>query len=123
MKKSVLDKIFSVLLVGTIIDAIFVGALVFILTLDPIQTLKAFVGAEIVFFLRAIGIRKIIKDRILSKLTQISAGMKEVSMGNLDYKINIEKSGDELEELTESFERMRISMKAIMDKLEKGELR
>jgi methyl-accepting chemotaxis protein len=123
MKKSVLDKIFSVLLVGSIIDAIFVGLLVFILTFDPMQALKAFVAAELVFFLRVLGIRKIIKDRILSKLTRISAGMKEVSMGNLDYKIDVEKTGDELEELTESFERMRISMKTIINKLEKGEVK
>ncbi|MBX0312541.1 MAG: HAMP domain-containing protein [Sulfurihydrogenibium sp.] len=122
MKKSVLDKIFSILLVGSIIDAIFVGALAFILTLDFTQSLKAFIGAEIVFLLRAVGVRKIIKDRILSKLTQISEGMKEVSMGNLNYEIKVEKTGDELEELVESFERMRISLKAIMEKLEKGEL-
>ena len=122
MRKSVLDRIFSVLLAGSIIDAIFVGLLVLILTFDSIQALKAFVAAELIFFLRVLTIRKIIKDRILSKLTQISTAMKEVSMGNLDHKVDVEKTGDELEELTESFERMRISMKTIMDKLEKGEL-
>jgi nitrogen fixation/metabolism regulation signal transduction histidine kinase len=48
--------------------------------------------------------------------------MQEVSMGNLDYEIKVEKTGDELEELAESFERMRIGLKTIVEKLEKCEL-
>jgi len=121
MKKSVLDKISIVVLVGSAIDAIFVALLVFFLTSDPIKSLIAFVGSLIVFLIRAFTIRKIIGDRIVKKLRVVSQAMQEVSMGNLDYEIKIEKTGDELEELAESFERMRISLKTIMEKLEKGE--
>ena len=121
MKKSVLDKISIVVLVGSAIDAIFVALLVFFLTSDPIKSLIAFVGSLIVFLIRAFTIRKIIGDRIVKKLRVVSQAMQEVSMGNLDYEIKIEKTGDELEELAESFERMRIRLKTIMEKLEKGE--
>lgn len=122
MKKSVLDKIFLIILGGSLIGAIFVGVLAFFLTSDPIKSLIAFIGSLIVFLVIVFGIRKVIDDTIVKKLRVISRAMQEVSTGNLDYEIKIEKTGDELEELAESFERMRISLKTIMEKLEKGEL-
>jgi HAMP domain-containing protein len=118
----VLDKIFLIVLVGSIIDAIFVAALVFLLTFEPSKSLIALIGSQIVFLIRAFGIRKIVDNTIIKKLRVVSHAMQEVSMGNLDYEIKVEKTGDELEELAESFERMRISLKTIMEKLEKGEL-
>jgi HAMP domain-containing protein len=122
MKKSVLDKIFLIVLGGSFIDAVFVALLVFFLTFELSKSLIALIGSLIVFLIRAFGIRKIINEVIVKKLRIVSHAMQEVSMGNLDYEIKIEKTGDELEELAESFERMRISLKTIMEKLEKGEL-
>jgi len=122
MKKSVLDKIFLIVLGGSFIGAIFVAVLVFFLTSEFSKSLIALIGSQILFLIPVFGIRKIIGDIIIKKLRIVSQAMQEVSMGNLDYEIKVEKTGDELEELAESFERMRISIKTIMEKLEKGEL-
>ncbi|EEP60824.1 HAMP domain-containing protein [Sulfurihydrogenibium yellowstonense] len=122
MKKSVLDKIFLIVLGGSFIGAIFVAVLVFFLTSELYKSLIALIGSQILFLIPVFGIRKIIGDIIVKKLRVVSQAMQEVSMGNLDYEIKVEKTGDELEELAESFERMRISLKTIMEKLEKGEL-
>jgi HAMP domain. len=122
MKKSVLDKIFLIVLGGSFIGAIFVAVLVFFLTSELYKSLIALIGSQILFLVPVFGIRKIIDDTIVKKLRVVSQAMQEVSMGNLDYEIKVEKTGDELEELAESFERMRISLKTIMEKLEKGEL-
>ncbi|WP_299229496.1 HAMP domain-containing protein [Sulfurihydrogenibium sp.] len=121
MTKSVLDKIFLIVLGGSFIGAIFVAVLVFFLTSELYKSLIALIGSQILFLIPVFGIRKIIDDTIVKKLRIVSQAMQEVSMGNLDYEIKIEKTGDELEELAESFERMRISLKTIMEKLEKGE--
>jgi methyl-accepting chemotaxis protein len=114
----VLDKIFFIVLGGSFIGAIFVAILVFFLTSELHKSLIVL----ILFLIPVFGIRKIIDDIIVKKLKVVSRAMQEVSMGNLDYEIKVEKTGDELEELAESFERMRISLKTIMEKLEKGEL-
>lgn len=122
MKKSVLDRIFFVVLGGSFIGALLVGVLVFFLTSNPINALISIIGSQILFLIPIFLIMKMIKENIIKKLISISHAMKEVSMGNLDYEIKVEKTGDELEELADSFERMRLSMKTIMEKLEKGEL-
>ncbi|WP_299238572.1 HAMP domain-containing protein [Sulfurihydrogenibium sp.] len=122
MKKSVLEKIFLIILGGSFIGAIFVAVLVFFLTSELYKSLIALIGSQILFLIPVFGIIKMINNTIVKKLRIVSQAMKEVSMGNLDYEIKIEKTGDELEELAESFERMRISLKTIMEKLEKGEL-
>lgn len=122
MKKSVLNKIFYIVLGGFFIGTILIGALVFFLTLDLIKTLIFIVASQILFLIPVFFIRKMIEKNIIKKLRVISHAMKEVSMGNLDYEVKVEKTGDELEELADSFERMRLSMKTIMEKLEKDEL-
>ncbi|MEZ0323607.1 MAG: HAMP domain-containing protein [Hydrogenothermaceae bacterium] len=123
---SVLNKIFLIVLGGSFIGAIFVGAIVFVLfSSDPDILRKALISivvSQIMFLIPVFGIRIFVEKIVISKLREVSKGMNEVSMGNLDYEIKVEKTGDELEELADSFERMRISMRTIMEKLEKGEL-
>jgi HAMP domain-containing protein len=118
----VLGKISLVILGGSFIGAIFSAVLVFFLTSELDKSFKTLIGSQILFLIPVFGIRKIIDNIIVKKLKVVSRAMQEVSMGNLDYEIKVEKTGDELEELAESFERMRISLKTIMEKLEGGEL-
>jgi methyl-accepting chemotaxis protein len=122
MKKSVSDKIFLIVLGGSFIGSTYVAVLVFFLTSELSKSLIALIGSQILSLILVFGIRKVVDEVIVKKLRIVSHAMQEVSMGNLDYEIKIEKTGDELEELAESFERMRISLKTIMEKLEKGEL-
>lgn len=126
-KHSVLNKITVIIVAGSFIGAVFVGVMVFVL-LSPYDSLalqKAIISTfviQLVFFIPIYLIRMLIDKMIVSRLNAISKAMDEISMGNLDYEIKVEKSGDELEQLAEAFERMRLSMKTIMEKLEKGEL-
>jgi len=127
-RKSISQKIFMIVLGGSFVGSLFVGGLVyFILASSNVQDalVKAVISviiSQIMFLIPVFGIKKIIDDKIVSKLKTVVNGMHEVSMGNLDYEIYVEKTGDELEELAEFFDRMRMSIKAIMEKLEKGEL-
>jgi nitrate/nitrite-specific signal transduction histidine kinase len=127
-RKSISQKIFMIVLVGSFAGSLFVGGLVyFMLASSNVQDalVKAVISviiSQIMSLILVFGIKKIIDDKIVSKLKTVVNGMHEVSMGNLDYEIYVEKTGDELEELAESFDRMRMSIKAIMEKLEKGEL-
>lgn len=127
-RKSISQKIFMIVLGGSFVGSLFVGGLVYFM-LASLNVQDALVKAvisviisQIMFLIPVFGIKKIIDDKIVSKLKTVVNGMHEVSMGNLDYEIYVEKTGDELEELAESFDRMRMSIKAIMEKLEKGEL-
>lgn len=127
-RKSISQKIFMIVLGGSSVGSLFVGGLVyFMLASSNVQDalVKAVISviiSQIMFLIPVFGIKKIIDDKIVSKLKTVVNGMHEVSMGNLDYEIYVEKTGDELEELAESFDRIRMSIKAIMEKLEKGEL-
>lgn len=127
-RKSISQKIFMIVLGGSFVGSLFVGGLVyFMLASSNVQDalVKAVISviiSQIMFLIPVFGIKKIIDYKIVSKLKTVVNGMHEVSMGNLDYEIYVEKTGDELEELAESFDRMRMSIKAIMEKLEKGEL-
>lgn len=126
-KGSVLNKISIIVLSGSVIGAVFVGVIIYVLLspYDPSALKKTIIYTiitQLLFLLPVYMIRVLIDKTIVSKLGAISKAMNEISMGNLDYEIKVEKTGDELEELADSFERMRISMKTIMEKLEKGEL-
>jgi HAMP domain-containing protein len=118
----VLGKISLVVLGGSFIGAIFAAVIVFFLTSDLKKSFIVLIGSQILFLIPVFGIIKIIDGIIVEKLRVVSRAMQEVSMGNLDYEIEVEETGDELEELAESFERMRISLKTIIEKLEEGEL-
>ncbi len=122
MKKSVLRKIFLVVLGVSFIGSTYVAIIVFFLTSDLYKFFIALIGTQILFLIPVFEIIKAVDKAIVKKLRTVSQAMKEVSMGNLDYEIKVERTGDELEELAESFERMRVSLKTIMEKLEKGEL-
>ena len=126
-KNSVLNKISMIVFIGSIVGAIFVGVLVYFLLIsagDPSALNKAVISTiviEIAFLIPVYMIRVLIDKYIISKLKEIEKALDEVSMGNLDYEVKVE-GDDELAQLADAFERMRISLKTIMEKLEKGEL-
>ena len=126
-KKSVLTTISLIVLGGSIIGSLFVGILVYFLLISSgvsdalLKAVLSTVIIQIAFLIPVFLIRAMIDKYIVSKIKDVSKALREVSTGNLDYEIKIE-GNDELTELAESFERMRISMKTIMEKLEEGEL-
>ncbi|WP_457642536.1 HAMP domain-containing protein [Persephonella sp.] len=126
-KSSVLNQISLIVLAGSFAGAIFVGILVYFpLTSaeDPEAGKKsafAAVLSQIVFLALVYIIRITIDKIIISKIKNITKAMDEVSMGNLDVEVKA-TGNNELSDLAESFERMRISMKTIIEKLEKEKL-
>lgn len=126
-KNSVLNKISFIVLGGAIVGAVFVGVFVYFLLAsigDPDAVSKALMSIIIMgiaFLLPVYMIRVLIDKFIVQKIKKVEEALHEVSLGNLDHEVKIE-GNDELAELAEAFERMRISLKTIMEKLEKGEL-
>ncbi|WP_029521930.1 HAMP domain-containing protein [Persephonella sp. KM09-Lau-8] len=126
-RKSVLNEISWIVLGGSVIGSLFVGVLVYFLLNSAgvedalMKAIYSVVIIQIAFLIPVYLIRMLIDKYIISKIKQVTNALKEVSMGNLDYEIKVE-GNDELTELAESFERMRISMKTIIEKLEEGEL-
>jgi len=125
-KKSVLTAVSLIVLGGSVIGSLFVGILVYFLLSSSgvsdalLKAILSTVIIQIAFLIPVFLIRTMIDKYIISKIREVSKALREVSTGNLDYEIKIE-GNDELTELVESFERMRISMKTIMEKLEEGE--
>lgn len=125
-KKSVLTAVSLIVLGGSVIGSLFVGILVYFLLSSSgvsdalLKAILSTVIIQIAFLIPVFLIRTMIDKYIISKIREVSKALREVSTGNLDYEIKIE-GNNELTELVESFERMRISMKTIMEKLEEGE--
>ena len=126
-KKSVLTAISYIVFGGSVIGSLFVGVLVYFLLSSSgvsdalLKAVLSTVIIQIAFLIPVFLIRTMVDKYIVSKIKNVSKALQEVSTGNLDYEIKIE-GNDELAELAESFERMRISMKTIMEKLEEGEI-
>ncbi|SNZ02123.1 HAMP domain-containing protein [Persephonella hydrogeniphila] len=126
-RKSILNEISLIILGGSVLGSLFVGILVYFLLSSsgvpdaPLKAVYSTIIIQIAFLIPVYLIRLLIDKYIVSKIKEVSKALQEVSTGNLDYKIKAE-GNDELAELAESFERMRLSMKTIMEKLEEGEI-
>ncbi|NPA58273.1 MAG: HAMP domain-containing protein [Aquificae bacterium] len=126
-KRSVLNIVTLIVLGGSVIGSIFVGILVYILLssngVEGALT-KALISAvviQIAFLIPIFLVRMLVDRMVVERIREVSKALEEISTGNLDYELKVE-GDDEIGELAESFERMRISMKTIMEKLEEGEL-
>jgi len=84
--------------------AIFLGFLTFQAALIPIV---------MTYFL--------LKEEIIDPLNEIADRMEKISMGEIDEEIPVQRE-DEIGHLQESFERMRMSLKVIIEKLESDQL-
>jgi len=123
-RSSVLNQISVIILLGSFFGAFFVGFLVYLLISehDKEGALKkaffSYIITQAVFLVLVYIIRLSIDKTIISKIKSITRAMDEVTLGNLDVEVKA-SGNDELTDLAESFERMRISMKTIIEKLER----
>ena len=124
-KNSISNKIFLITLIGSFIGSLIVGGWIYFILTTYYNATDAFeksiisiIVVQLLFlvpvFLIKILIDKLIIDRI-KKLTEL---VNEISIGNNLDKAIIPEGNDELAELTEAFERMRISMKTALEQLE-----
>lgn len=63
----------------------------------------------------------LLKKEVIDPLQDISERMEKISMGELEQEIPVERE-DEIGQLQEAFDRMRMSLKVIIEKLENEEL-
>jgi methyl-accepting chemotaxis protein len=63
----------------------------------------------------------LIGKTIVNPIKEVINAMEKITMGELDNELKVNRK-DEIGMLQEEFERMRISLKTIIDKLEKEEL-
>jgi HAMP domain-containing protein len=66
----------------------------------------------------ALGWRHFVFRGLSSSIRELRQGVERISIGDLDYQLDIH-TGDEIEELADAMERMRVSLKAAMERLKK----
>ena len=99
-----LENILNYAKTNPITFALFLGFLTFQAALIPIV---------MTYFL--------LKKEVIDPLQDIAQRMEKISMGELEQEIPVERE-DEIGHLQESFERMRMSLRVIVEKLENEEL-
>jgi len=124
-KNSISNKIFLITLLGSIGGSIIVGIWIYFLLTTYYNTPDAFEKSVIsiivvqVLFLLPVFLIKIMIDRlIIDRIKKLTEQVNEISVGNNLDKAILPEGNDELTELTEAFERMRISMKTALEQLE-----
>ncbi len=122
-KDSIVTKIMLIVLIGSLMGAAFVGLMTYIALVqsgvDSGKALKYAVGLAVFMELSWIvgpilGIKLLIERLILSKILHITELMDKVSTGDVDASIEIE-GDDEIAQLAEAFEKMRLSIKALYE--------
>lgn len=122
-KDSIVTKIMLIVLIGSLMGAAFVGLMTYIALVqsgvDSGKALKYAVGLAVFMELSWIvgpilGIKLLIERLILSKILHITVLMDKVSTGDVDASIEIE-GDDEIAQLAEAFEKMRLSIKALYE--------
>ena len=82
------------------------------------STLLLLVGVAGLALVVGIAVSLTVSRSITNAVTTLTQAAERISMGELDAAVVL-KSKDELGELAQSFERMRISLKAAMDRLQR----
>jgi len=122
-KNSIVTKIMLIVLLGSFMGAAFVGLMTYIALLqsgvDSGTALKYAVGLAIFMELSWIvgpilGIKILLEKLILSKIVHITELMDRVSTGDVDASIEV-NGDDEIAQLAEAFEKMRLSIKALYE--------
>jgi two-component system nitrogen regulation sensor histidine kinase NtrY len=72
----------------------------------------------LITFLASVWFGNLVAKHISLPLERLSSKVKEISKGDFSIKVNIPSTGDEIQELSEAFERMREELRKIYTKLE-----
>ncbi len=121
---TLLNRISLIVLGGAVVGALLTGlVLYFVLLVAGLTGYEAFVTAipytiiiGISFLIPVYMIRFLIDRLILSKVKEMSRVINRISKGDIDAKIDI-RSDDEIGEMAEAFERMRMSLKLLISKV------
>ncbi len=122
-KNSIITKIMLIVLLGSFMGAAFVGVMAYIALIqsgvDSVTALKYAAGLAVFMELSWIvgpilGIKILIERLIISKIVHITELMDRVSTGDVDASIEV-KGDDEIAQLADAFEKMRLSIKALSE--------
>lgn len=75
------------------------------------------IGLLVIAVLISFLVTFIIAGRLTKPIEEITEAANKISLGDLEVPIQVQTSGDELEHLAESLERMRISLKSAIERL------
>jgi len=123
MEKSISNKIFLIVLLGSFVGSIFVGIGVFLLLISLDIDYSTSVKSSIIFmftmqlvFLIPVYMIKVLIDRlVVFRIKNLITAMNQVSFGNLDVEVSV-KGNDEISDLAEAFDRMRFKIKNYLEK-------
>jgi len=127
--RSVLYKILDVVFIGSLLAALLVFFVFFFAMVNngvPEETaFKYAVGSTLFLVLcwfvgPILVIQLLIERTILRPIREITSRLERMSAGDLDTPLDV-KGEYELEKLANSFERMRLSLRALMRRLRKYE--
>jgi len=120
---SLITKIMAIVFLGSLMGAAFVGLMFYLALIQSgvnEQTALKYAVVSSVFMELSwivgpiLGIKILIERLIISKIERITELMDKVSTGEVDVSLDM-KGSDEIAELAEAFERMRLSIKALYD--------
>jgi len=120
---SLITKIMVIVFLGSLMGAAFVGLMFYLALIQSgvnEQTALKYAVVSSVFMELSwivgpiLGIKILIERLIISKIERITELMDKVSTGEVDVSLDM-KGSDEIAELAEAFERMRLSIKALYD--------
>ena len=124
-KNSISNKIFLITLVGSFIGSLIVGVWIYFILTNYYNANDAFeksvisiIVVQLLFLIPVFLIKILIDKLIIDRIKRLTELVNEISVGNNLDKAIVPEGNDELAELTEAFERMRISMKTALEQLE-----
>ncbi len=124
-KTSISNKIFFLTLIGSAVGSVIVGLWIYFLLKTyynaPDALEKAIISmivSQILFLIPVWLIKYMVDKFVVERIKKLTDIVGEVSVGNnIDKPINPD-GNDEIAELMEAFERMRISLKEALEELE-----
>jgi len=126
-RSSISSKIFFFTLLGSSIGSVLVAIWIFFLLKTyynaPDAIEKAVISMiilQILFIIPVFIIKVMIDKFVVERIKKLTDAVKDISLGNNIEKEIKPEGNDEITELTEAFERMRISLRTAIKELEEG---
>jgi len=124
-KSSISNKILFLTLIGSTVGSVIVAVWVYFLLKiyynapDAIEkAVISMIVLQILFLVPVLLIKYMVDKFVVERIKRLTEVVSEVSVGNNIDKPIIPEGNDEIAELTEAFERMRISLKEALEELE-----
>jgi methyl-accepting chemotaxis protein len=123
-RTSISNKIFFFTLIGSAIGSVIVGVWIYILLHifynAPDALEKAIISiiiSQILFLIPVFIIKVMIDKFVVNRIRKLTETLNEISLGNKIDQSIFPEGNDEITELMEAFERMRLSLKTALKEI------